>query len=132
MKNMSKFVDVDGILAEVQKKMAGQSTMPKSVFKQDAAREDVDVQSELNKRAEAYFSKILDEAHPKSVKLEGIDATVMTLEDRHAAAMETLSDAKRKKLAAVAMQLVHVANQAEKDGLTKQAADLRIAARKLV
>ena len=129
---MSKFVDVDGILAEVQKKMAGQTTMPKSVFKQDAAREDVDVQSELNKRAEAYFSKILDEAHPKSVKLDGIDATVMTLEDRQAAAMKTLSDAKRKKLAGVAIQLVKVAEQAEKAGFAEQGSALRIAARKIV
>lgn len=128
---MSKFVDVDGILAEVQKKMAGQTTMPKSVFKQDAAREDVDVQTELNKRAEAYFSKLLDEAHSGSVKLEGLDATVMTLEDRHEAAMKTLGEAKRKKLASIASQLEVVAKQAEKAGLKKQAADLISAARKL-
>lgn len=128
---MSKFVDVDGILAEVQKKMAGQATLPRSVFRQDEVREDVDVQGELNKRAEAYFSKILDEAHPRSVKLEGIDATVMTLEDRHAAAMKTLSDGQRKKMAAVAAGLRAVADEAESAGLKKQATDLRSAAAKL-
>mgnify|MGYP003329634520 CR=1 FL=1 len=128
---MSKFVDVDGILAEVQKKMAGQTTLPRSVFKQDAPREDVDVQGELNKRAEKYFSKILDEAHPKSVKLEGIDATVMTLEDRQAAAMATLSDGKRKKLASVAAGLRVLADEADDAGLNKQAAALRDAAAKL-
>lgn len=128
---MSKFVDVDGILAEVQKKMAGKSTMPKSVFNQDAPKEDVDVQTELNKRAEAYFSKMLDEAHPKSVKLDGIDATVMTLEDRQAAAMKTLGEVKRKKLAAVAAQIAAVAAEAGSAGFEKQAADLKAIAKKL-
>jgi hypothetical protein len=128
---MSKFVDVDGMLAEVQKKMAGQSTMPKSIFRQDAPREDVDVQSELNKRAEAYFSDMLDEAHKKSVKLEGIDATVMTREDRQAAALKTLDAGKRKKLAAVAVQLRAVADQADAACLFKQAASLREVASKL-
>ena len=128
---MSKFVDVDGILAEVQKKMAGQTTMPKSVFQQEEARADVDVQSELNKRAEAYFSDMLDDAHKRSVKLDGIDATVMTAQDRQAVAMKMLDAGKRKKLAAVADQLRVVADQADASGLFKQAASLREAAAKL-
>ena len=128
---MSKFVDVDGILAEVQKKMAGQTTMPKSVFQQEEARADVDVQSELNKRAEAYFSDMLDDAHKRSVKLDGIDATVMTAQDRQAVAMKMLDAGKRKKLAAVADQLREVADQADASGLFKQAASLREAAAKL-
>lgn len=128
---MSKFVDVDGILAEVQKKMAGQTTMPKSVFRQEEARADVDIQSELNKRAEAYFSDMLDDVHKKSVKLEGIEATVMTAQDRQAVAMKMLDAGKRKKLAAVADQLRAVADQADASGLFKQAASLREAAAKL-
>jgi len=128
---MSKFVDVDGILAEVQKKMAGQTTMPKSVFQQEEARADVDIQSELNKRAEAYFSDMLDDVHKKSVKLDGIDVAVMTAQDRQAVAMKTLDAGKRKKLAAVADQLRVVADQADASGLFKQAASLREAAAKL-
>lgn len=128
---MSKFVDVDGILAEVQKKIAGQTTMPKSVFRQEEPRADVDIQSELNKRAEAYFNDMLDDVHKKSVKLEGIDATVMTAQDRQAVAMKMLDAGKRKKLAAVADQLRVVADQADASGLFKQAASLREAAAKL-
>ena len=129
---MSKFVDVEGILAEVQKKMAGQPTMPKSVFRQDSLREDVDVQSELNKRAADYFSKILDEAHPRSVKLDGIDATVMTAEDKQKAALDTLGMAKKMKLAEASRELMKIADDADKASLTKQAAQLRSAAKKLV
>lgn len=128
---MSKFVDVDGMLADVQKKMAGQATMPKSVFRQDVPREDVDVQSELNKRAEAYFSDMLDDVHKKSVKLDGIDATVMTREDRQAIALKSLDAGKRKKLAAVAIQLRAVADQADAACLFKQAASLREVAAKI-
>lgn len=128
---MSKFVDVDGMLADVQKKMAGQTTMPKSVFRQDVPREDVDVQSELNKRAEAYFSDMLDDVHKKSVKLDGIDATVMTREDRQAIALKSLDAGKRKKLAAVAVQLRAVAEQADAACLFKQAASLREVAAKI-
>jgi hypothetical protein len=128
---MSKFVDVDGMLADVQKKMAGQTTMPKSVFRQDVPREDVDVQSELNKRAEAYFSDMLDDVHKKSVKLDGIDATVMTREDRQAIALKSLDAGKRKKLAAVAVQLRAVADQADAACLFKQAASLREVAAKI-
>lgn len=127
-----KNIDIDDILAKVQQSMAGgRPTMPESVLRVAEATPDVDISGELEKRAAAYLSDALQEAHPTSPKLDQLGVTVYNPQDKHKLIMQSLSPQKRAALKDLAGKMNKIADQADAEGLSKQAADLRAVAAKI-
>lgn len=129
---MSKDIDLDAIANQIASSMTGQSALvSKASLSLAEPTADVDLYAEMERRAALVMASILDDAH-KSVELSDLGVKVLTNQDRQREILRSLGIEKQAKLVEVAEELRAIAARADAEGLTKQAADLRYAASKMV